>query len=67
MMTFSDICDCFLKAQGYSVRYSESEDDARKFASEMTEDSKTYPVYYSSSDTNGEKDYKGVLCPWRKT
>lgn len=58
MMTFSDICDCFLKAQGYEVMSCKSEDDARKFASEMPEDSKTYPVYYSSSDTNGEKDYE---------
>ncbi|HNY06095.1 MAG TPA: polysaccharide biosynthesis protein [Candidatus Egerieousia sp.] len=63
MMTFSDICDCFLKAQGYEVRYCKSEDDARKFASEMPEDSKTYPVYYSSSDTNGEKDYEEFYVP----
>ena len=66
MMTFSDICDCFLKAQGYSVRYCESEDDARKFAAEMTEDSNTYPVYYSSSDTNGEKDYEEFYVPGEK-
>jgi len=66
MMTFSDICDCFLKAQGYEVRYCKSEEDARKFASEMPEDSKTYPVYYSSSDTNGEKDYEEFYVPGEK-
>lgn len=66
MMTFSDICDCFLKAQGYEVKYCKSEEDARKFASEMPEDSKTYPVYYSSSDTNGEKDYEEFYVPGEK-
>jgi len=66
MMTFSNICDCFLNAQGYSVRYCESEEDARKFASEIPEDSKTYPVYYSSSDTNGEKDYEEFYIPGEK-
>lgn len=66
MMTFSDICDCFLKAQGYEVRYCKSEEDARKFASEKPEDSKAYPVYYSSSDTNGEKDYEEFYVPGEK-
>jgi hypothetical protein len=66
MMTFSDICDCFLKAQGYEVMYCKSEEDARKFASEMPEESKTYPVFYSSSDTNGEKDYEEFYVPGEK-
>lgn len=58
MMTFSNICDLYLNARGYSARYCESEDDAKRYAAGMPEDSKSYPVYYSSSDTNGEKAYE---------
>ena len=58
MMTFSAICDDFLKSLGYKIKYCSSEEEARKFAAEMPEDSDTYPVYYFSSDTTGEKGYE---------
>ena len=58
MMTFSSICDDFLTSLGYKIKYCNSEEEARKFASEMPEDTDTYPVYYFSSDTTGEKGYE---------
>ena len=58
MMTFSAICDDFLKSLGYKIKYCSSEEEARKFAAEMPEDSDTYPVYYFASDTTGEKGYE---------
>ena len=58
MMKFSTICDDFLTSLGYKIKYCNSEEEARKFASEMPEDADTYPVYYFSSDTTGEKGYE---------
>ena len=58
MMTFSAICDEFLHSLGYKIKYCESEEEARKFATEMPEDTDTYPVFYFSSDTTGEKGYE---------
>lgn len=58
MMTFSAICDEFLHSLGYKIKYCESEEEARKFAAEMPEDTDTYPVFYFSSDTTGEKGYE---------
>ena len=58
MMTFSSIADLFLAKLGYTVKYCNSEEEARKTAAEMPENSKSYPVYYFNSDTTGEKDYE---------
>lgn len=58
MMTFSSIADKFLTQLGYGIKYCTSEEEARKFAAEMSADSKNYPVYYFKSDTTGEKGYE---------
>lgn len=58
MMTFSSICDRFLHSLGYKIKYCSSEEEARKYANDMGEDSDTYPVYYFSSDTTGEKGFE---------
>lgn len=58
MMTFSSICDRFLHSLGYKIQYCSSEEEARKYANDMGEDSDTYPVYYFSSDTTGEKGFE---------
>jgi FlaA1/EpsC-like NDP-sugar epimerase len=63
MMTFSSIADKFLQALGYEVKYCSSEEEARKFAAEMPEDSKEYPVYFFKSDTTGEKGYEEFYVP----
>lgn len=58
MMTFSSICDRFLHSLGYKIKYCSSEEEARKYANDMGEDNDTYPVYYFSSDTTGEKGFE---------
>ena len=58
MMTFSSIADKFLSDLGYKIKYCASEEEARKFASEMPATSDTYPVYYFKSDTTGEKAFE---------
>lgn len=66
MMTFSYICDKFLTTLGYKIKYCSSEEEARKFAAEMPADSDTYPVYYFTSDTTGEKGYEEFYIPGEK-
>lgn len=66
MMTFSSIADNFLKELGYTIKYCSSEEEARKFAYEMKEGSKTYPVYYFTSDTTGEKGFEEFFVPGEK-
>ena len=63
MMTFSTIADRFLAALGYSVRQCSSEEEARRFASEMPESPECWPVYYFKSDTTGEKQYEEFYVP----
>lgn len=58
MMTFSSIADQFLHDLGYNIKYCSSEEEARKYASEMSLDCKEYPVYYFVSDTTGEKSFE---------
>ena len=58
MMTFSSICDRFLETLGYEKKECATDEEAKRFASEMPEDSKIYPVVYFNSDTTGEKDYE---------
>jgi FlaA1/EpsC-like NDP-sugar epimerase len=58
MMTFSSIADKFLKSLGYKIKYCKSEEEAREFAYNMPENTDTYPVYYFTSDTTGEKGYE---------
>ena len=58
MQSFSDICDRFLMAQGLEKKVCLSEEEARKFAAQMPQDSPVWPVYYSGSDTTGEKPYE---------
>lgn len=66
MMTFSAIADAFLQSQGYSVHTCQSEEEAKAFAVAMSADSKSYPVYYHTSDTTGEKDFEEFFVPGEK-
>lgn len=66
MMTFSSICDNFLTTLGYKIKYCKSEDEARAFAATMPADTDTYPVYYFTSDTTGEKGYEEFYIPGEK-
>ncbi|MBQ9776574.1 MAG: UDP-N-acetylglucosamine 4,6-dehydratase [Lentisphaeria bacterium] len=58
MMTFSSIADKFLAELGYTPRYCQSEEEARKAAAERSDDTAEYPVYYFKSDTTGEKSFE---------
>jgi FlaA1/EpsC-like NDP-sugar epimerase len=58
MMTFSDIARNLLVAQGYTPVEYNSASEAIFAAAKLKNDSKEYPVYFSKSDTTGEKDYE---------
>lgn len=55
LKTFSSICDRFIEAMGYEKYQCSSDDEARRYAADHLPGPK-YPVYYSASDTTGEKD-----------
>ena len=56
VMTFSDIAVKLLKEKGYDLDYCFSEDEAIKKASNGFDNN--YPVYFSGSNTTGEKSYE---------
>ena len=58
MLTFSSICDDFVKAEGFTKKEFCSDDEAKLYAREMSYESDTYPVFYFKSDTTGEKAYE---------
>jgi len=71
MLTFSKICDAFVKCMGYEKRECGSDEEAKAFAStRLAQDSSQlstlnspncsaeYPVVYFGSDTTGEKAYE---------
>lgn len=74
MLTFSAICDDFVKAEGFSKKECSSDEEAKKFASDMTFDeadgeektANSYPVVYFKSDTTGEKAYEEFYVPGEK-
>ena len=66
MITFSTICDRFLQTLGYEKKECATDEEARKYASEMSDNSKIYPVIYFKSDTTGEKDYEEFFVPGEK-
>ncbi len=58
MITFSSICDNFLKVLGYTKKECINEDEARKYAAEMAEGRKVYRVFFFESDTTGVNMYE---------
>lgn len=66
MLTFSSICDDFVRAEGLSKVECGSDAEAKKYAAEMSYDSDTYPVVYFNSDTTGEKAYEEFYVPGEK-
>lgn len=63
MLTFSSICDQFVKAIGCEKVECESDEEAKKMAAEMSYDTKDYPVVYFKSDTTGEKAFEEFYIP----
>lgn len=58
MLTFSSICDNFIKASGFQKVECRTDLEAKHYASKMSYNSDTYPVVYFKSDTTGEKAYE---------
>lgn len=57
-MTFSDIAEKLLQTLGYNVYKCGSEEEAKEKAAQLFNGSRDYPVYFSTSDTTGEKPYE---------
>ena len=66
MLTFSAICDEFVKAEGFEKKQCANDAEAISYASKMGYDSETYPVVYFGSDTTGEKAYEEFYVPGEK-
>lgn len=67
MMTFSTICDRFLDKLGYEKVECASDEEARRYAANMPEDTKKWPVVYFKSDTTGEKDFEEFVVEGEKS
>ena len=76
MLTFSSICDDFIKANGFEKDLCASDDEAKHKASALDySDSQLstlnsqplkYPTVYFKSDTTGEKAYEEFYVPGEK-
>lgn len=66
MLTFSAICDDFVKAEGFFKKECGNDADAKRYAYQMSYESDTYPVVYFKSDTTGEKAYEEFYIPGEK-
>ena len=66
MLTFSAICDEYIKALGWNKKKFTTDEEAKKFANDMPFNNKDYPVVYFNSDTTGEKSYEEFYIPGEK-
>lgn len=66
MLTFSTICDDFVKAEGFTKLECRNNIEAKQYAAQMSYESDTYPVVYFKSDTTGEKAYEEFYVPGEK-
>ena len=73
MLTFSSICDEFIRVNGLAKHECASDSEAKKEANDLNDSLFTnpnslvkYPVRYFSSDTTGEKAYEEFYVPGEK-
>ena len=66
MLTFSAICDDFVKAEGLTKVECSTDTEAKAKANAISYDSKEYPVVYFKSDTTGEKAFEEFYIPGEK-
>lgn len=66
MLTFSSICDEFVKANGLEKDSCGSDDEAKRKAAALGWDDNKYPTVYFGSDTTGEKAYEEFYVPGEK-
>lgn len=58
MMTFDKIATAFLKEHGFEILKCVSDEEAIVKSEELKNGSHFYPVYFSDSNTSGEKSYE---------
>lgn len=58
MMTFDKIADALLQEYGYEAVLCKSDEEALSKMEKLLPNSKLYPVYYSETNTSGEKVYE---------
>lgn len=63
MLTFSSICDALIRELGLRKRACATDEEAKRYAHDMEDDSKEYPVVYTGSNTTGEKAYEEFYIP----
>lgn len=72
MLTFSSICDDFIKAQGFEKDMCATDEEAKQKAAQLKMSPSVgdiegvYPVFYFNSDTTGEKAYEEFYIPGEK-
>lgn len=74
MLTFSAICDDFVKAEGFTKKECASDNEAKQFTTTLDNPAQNsglsviseYPVVYFKSDTTGEKAYEEFYVPGEK-
>lgn len=66
LMSFSDIAETVLQHCGYEPIRCCSETEALNIASKLTNQSKEWPCYFSSSNTSGEKSHEEFVGPNEK-
>ena len=66
MITFSSFCKKFIETAGYSEYQCNTDEEAKRFAAQRSEDTPDYPVVYFTSDTTGEKGYEEFYVPGEK-
>lgn len=66
MLTFSAICDEYIKSLGCEKKQFATDEEAKQFADGMPYNNKEYPTVYFSSDTTGEKAYEEFYVPGEK-
>ena len=74
MLTFSAICDDFIKAEGFNKKECSLDSEAKEIAASLNTEAhdsglsviSEYPVVYFKSDTTGEKAYEEFYVPGEK-
>lgn len=58
MVKFNEIAERLIQDMGYEILHCNSEEEAKIRSLDLQKGSKKYPVYFSKSNTSGEKQYE---------
>ena len=67
MMSFDKIAEDLLHTFGFNVCYCDSEAEAIALSKSLKQNSNDYPVYFSKSDTSGEKAFEEFVTNTEQT